>query len=232
MQQILEPIGAKVIAFELPFFTGPEACLHLLSLISPIDVDLAVAYPPLMPVPFWKELQRRGIQLIEVPEDEFQLWQGTNILAIAPRGVAMLDHNPVTQRAARRGRRHHLHVPRRAALLQGRRRPHLPHPAGVARRRMTAAGPERAERRALAQVDPVALLSDLDTLVTARSVDGAESAAQQAAAGLMRKHGLRTHEWQIDLAELHRHPSFGSEVERTEALGLVGEIGGTPAAAA
>jgi N-dimethylarginine dimethylaminohydrolase len=98
MQQILEPVGAKVIPFELPFFTGPEACLHLLSLISPIDVDLAVAYPPLMPVSFWKELQRRGIQLVEVPEEEFRLWQGTNILAIAPRIVAMLDHNPVTQR--------------------------------------------------------------------------------------------------------------------------------------
>jgi dimethylargininase len=97
LRQILEPIGAKVLSFELPFFTGPEACLHLLSLISPIDVDLAVAYPPLMPVPFWKELQSRGIQLVEVPEEEFQLWQGTNILAIAPRTVAMLDHNPVTQ---------------------------------------------------------------------------------------------------------------------------------------
>ena len=91
---------------------------------------------------------------------------------------------------------------------------------------MTATGLTATERRALAQIDPVALLSDLDTLVTAHSLDGAESAGQQAAAGLMRKHGLRTHEWQIDLAELHRHPSFSSEVERAEALGLVGEIGG------
>jgi dimethylargininase len=98
LRGILEPIGAKVLAYELPFFTGPEACLHLMSLISPIDVDLAVAYPPLMPVPFWQELKRRGIQLIEVPEDEFLRWQGSNILAIAPRKVAMLDRNPVTKR--------------------------------------------------------------------------------------------------------------------------------------
>jgi acetylornithine deacetylase len=90
---------------------------------------------------------------------------------------------------------------------------------------VTAAGLSAAEQHALAQIDPVALLSDLDTLVTARSLDGDESPAQLAAAGLMRKHGLRTHEWQIDLAELQRHPSFGSEVERGEALGLVGEIG-------
>jgi acetylornithine deacetylase len=91
---------------------------------------------------------------------------------------------------------------------------------------VTTTGLTAAERRALAQIDPVALLSDLDTLVTARSLDGAESAAQQAAADLMRKHGLRTHEWRIDLAKLHQHPSFSSEVERAEALGLVGEIGG------
>jgi acetylornithine deacetylase len=91
---------------------------------------------------------------------------------------------------------------------------------------VTTTGLTATERRALAQIDPVALLSDLDTLVTARSLDGAESVAQQAASDLMRKHGLRTHEWQIDLAALHQHPSFSSEVERAEALGLVGEIGG------
>jgi len=101
----------------------------------------------------------------------------------------------------------------------------MPHAAGAAGRRVTAAGLSTAERRALAQIDPVALLSDLDTLVTAHSLDGDESTAQRTAAGFMRTHGLRTHEWQIDLAELHRHPSFSSEVERTEALGLVGEIG-------
>jgi acetylornithine deacetylase len=91
---------------------------------------------------------------------------------------------------------------------------------------VTATALSAPEQRALAEVDPVALLSDLDTLVSIRSLDGEESAAQKVAAGLMRKHGLRTHEWQIDLAELHRHRSFGSEVERSEALGLVGEIGG------
>ena len=102
----------------------------------------------------------------------------------------------------------------------------MSHQAGAAGRRVTATALSAPEQRALAEVDPVALLSDLDTLVSIRSLDGEESAAQKVAAGLMCKHGLRTHEWQIDLAELHRHRSFGSEVERSEALGLVGEIGG------
>ena len=59
----------------------------------------------------------------------------------------------------------------------------MPHAAGAAGRRVTAAGLSTAERRALAQIDPVALLSDLDTLVTAHSLDGDESTAQRAAAG-------------------------------------------------
>ena len=57
LRGLLEPLGAAVLDYDLPYFTGPEACLHLLSLISPVDVDLAVAYPPLMPTAFWKELQ-------------------------------------------------------------------------------------------------------------------------------------------------------------------------------
>jgi N-dimethylarginine dimethylaminohydrolase len=97
LRAILAPIGVRVLSFELPYFTGPEACLHLLSLISPVDVDLAVAYPPLMPTPFWQELQERGMRLLPVPEEEFVRWQGTNVLAVAPREVIMLERNPVTK---------------------------------------------------------------------------------------------------------------------------------------
>jgi dimethylargininase len=78
--------------------TGPEACLHLLSLISPVDMDLAVAYPPLMPTALWVELRRRGMRLLEVPEREFGRTQGTNVLAVAPRKCVLLEENPVTKR--------------------------------------------------------------------------------------------------------------------------------------
>ena len=57
LRGLLEPIGVSVQDYDLPYFTGPEACLHLLSLISPVDVDLAVAYPPLMPTALWTELK-------------------------------------------------------------------------------------------------------------------------------------------------------------------------------
>jgi N-dimethylarginine dimethylaminohydrolase len=98
LRSLLEPIGVSVVDYDLPYFTGPEACLHLLSLISPVDVDLAVAYPPLMPTAFWTELRRRGIRLLEVPEEEFARTQATNVLAVAPRKCIMLDENPVTRR--------------------------------------------------------------------------------------------------------------------------------------
>jgi N-dimethylarginine dimethylaminohydrolase len=98
MRAALEPIGVTVLAYDLPFFTGPEACLHLLSLISPVTEDMAVAYPQLMPTAFWKELLERGIKLLEVPYDEFTATQATNILAVEPGRVIMLDGNPVTQK--------------------------------------------------------------------------------------------------------------------------------------
>ena len=97
LRGILGPLGVTVLDYDLPYFTGPEACLHLLSLISPVDVDLAVAYPPLMPTAFWAELRRRGIRLLEVPEEEFTRTQATNVLAVAPRKCIMLEENPVTQ---------------------------------------------------------------------------------------------------------------------------------------
>jgi dimethylargininase len=86
----------KVIPVELPYYTGPEACLHLLSLISLVGDTTAVVYPPLMAVPFWQELQRLDFKLIEIPAEEFPT-MGTNVLALAPRKCLMLKGNPVTK---------------------------------------------------------------------------------------------------------------------------------------
>ena len=97
LRALLAPLGVTVLDYDLPYFTGPEACLHLLSLISPVDEGLAVAYPPLMPTAFWEELKRRGVRLFEVPEEEFARTQATNVLCVAPRRVIMLAGSPVTQ---------------------------------------------------------------------------------------------------------------------------------------
>jgi N-dimethylarginine dimethylaminohydrolase len=96
LRAALEPIGVTVVPVDLPYYTGPEACLHLLSLISLVDHDLAVVYPPLLAVPFYQELLRRRIRLIEVPEAEFAT-MATNVLALAPGECLMLQGNPITQ---------------------------------------------------------------------------------------------------------------------------------------
>jgi dimethylargininase len=97
LREILGPLSVEVVPVELPYFGGPEACLHLLSLISLVDDDLAVVYPSLLAVPFWHRLRDRGIRLVEVPEEEFPS-QGPNVLALAPRKALMLEGNPVTRR--------------------------------------------------------------------------------------------------------------------------------------
>lgn len=97
LREVLSDIGVNVIPVELPYYTGPEACLHLLSLISIVDYNTAVVYPPLMSVPFWQELQRRDFELIVIPDEEFPT-MGTNVLALAPRKCLALEGNPVTKR--------------------------------------------------------------------------------------------------------------------------------------
>lgn len=97
LQEALTGLGVEVVPVQLPYYQGPEACLHLMSLISLVDHRLAVVYLPLLPTPFWQLLQEREIRLIEAPEEEF-LTMGTNVLALAPGQVLMLEGNPVTRR--------------------------------------------------------------------------------------------------------------------------------------
>lgn len=90
-----------VIAFDLPHAAGPGEVLHLLSLISPLDRDLAVAYLPLLPVRLVELLASRGVRLIEVPDEEYPA-MGANVLALAPRVALALDGNPETRRRMER----------------------------------------------------------------------------------------------------------------------------------
>lgn len=89
LTSILAPLGVAVTGFDLPLWRGEEACLHLLSLISPLADDLAIVYAPLLPVALYQLLRSRGIDLIEGPPDEFAAGSGLslNVLPTAPREV-------------------------------------------------------------------------------------------------------------------------------------------------
>ncbi|MEZ4715303.1 MAG: arginine deiminase family protein [Caldilineaceae bacterium] len=96
LRALLDDDVDEVIPVPLPHWTGPDDCLHLLSFISPVDHDKAVVYSRMMPVPFRQLLLDRGVQLIEVPDEEYDSF-ACNVLAVAPGVCIMLEGNPVTQ---------------------------------------------------------------------------------------------------------------------------------------
>ena len=85
-----------VLTVDLPHHRGRGEVLHLLSLISPLDDDLALVYPQLLPVRLVQLLEERGVRMVEVPDEEFET-MGCNVLALAPRIVLALDGNPETR---------------------------------------------------------------------------------------------------------------------------------------
>jgi N-dimethylarginine dimethylaminohydrolase len=93
--------GVDVLAFDLPHLHGSEVVLHLLSLLSPLDDDLVVAYLPLLPVRLVQLLEHREIRIVEVPHDEFET-MGPNVLALAPRVALALEGNEETRKRLER----------------------------------------------------------------------------------------------------------------------------------
>ena len=101
LRELLGDLVDTVMPVPLPHWTGPADCLHLMSMISPIDWDLAVVYSRLLPVPFRQELIGRGIRLVEVPDQEYDT-MACNVLALGQRRCVMLDGNPRTREALER----------------------------------------------------------------------------------------------------------------------------------
>jgi N-dimethylarginine dimethylaminohydrolase len=92
LRALLGPRGVDVVGLDLPHYQGPDAVLHLMSVISPISYDLAVVYEHLAPVALIELLDERGISRITVDEEEM-LTQGGNILAVAPGEVVLAAGN-------------------------------------------------------------------------------------------------------------------------------------------
>jgi len=93
---LLGNLVEKVITVPLPHWTGPTECLHLMSNVSPIDHDLYLVYSRLLPVFFRQYLIDLGIELLEVPDEEYNS-MGCNVLTIAPKKCIMIAGNPKIQ---------------------------------------------------------------------------------------------------------------------------------------
>ena len=93
--------GVTVLPFDPPHLHGSEIVLHLLSLLSPLDDDLVVAYLPLLPVRLVQLLKELDIRIVEVPDEEFET-MGPNVLALAPRIALALEGNVETRKRLER----------------------------------------------------------------------------------------------------------------------------------
>jgi len=100
LTSILAPRGVTVERFDMPHDLGPEYCLHLMSVISPVREDLAVVYERLAPVALLQALRQRGIETIAVPDEDY-VSLGCNILAVAPGVVVLAEGNDATARLLR-----------------------------------------------------------------------------------------------------------------------------------
>ncbi|RWD69916.1 dimethylarginine dimethylaminohydrolase family protein [Mesorhizobium sp.] len=98
---LLTPLGISVYGFDLPLWQGEEACLHLMSVISPLADDLALVYSPLLPAPFYQMLKARGIRLVEGDAQEFAASNGLslNVLPTSPLKVIAMAGFPKTKAA-------------------------------------------------------------------------------------------------------------------------------------
>ncbi len=86
----------EVVVFDLPHWHGRDEVMHLMSLISPLAPDLAVVYEPLLPTRLAQLLEGRGVELVQVPDEEFAS-MGSNVLALGPRVALAVEGNPRTR---------------------------------------------------------------------------------------------------------------------------------------
>jgi N-dimethylarginine dimethylaminohydrolase len=96
LKVLLDGAFDELILVTLPDYPGQHDVMHLMSLISPVDRDLAVIYSRLLPDAFRRTLLDRGYRFVDVPDDEFET-MGGNVLALGPRDCVMVNGNPKTR---------------------------------------------------------------------------------------------------------------------------------------
>ena len=95
---LIGPTGIELEVYDLPYLHGPDACLHLLSVVSPLDVDLALVHAPLMPTALYQAMKALGYELLHGPADEYEASRGLNlnVLATGPRNCIAVEGFPAT----------------------------------------------------------------------------------------------------------------------------------------
>ncbi len=95
MRALLAPKGIEVLSAPLPYGPGPEACLHLMSLISLLDDHTALVDLPWLAVETVELLKSRGFQFISIDESERDTL-ACNVLALGKNRLLAIDENAKT----------------------------------------------------------------------------------------------------------------------------------------
>jgi N-dimethylarginine dimethylaminohydrolase len=95
VRRLLAPFGVGVVTAPLPYGPGPDACLHLMSLLSILDERVALVDLPWLSVSTVRELEERGFHLIPIEERE-RASLACNVLALGGRKLLALAENETT----------------------------------------------------------------------------------------------------------------------------------------
>ena len=100
MRTLLAPTGVEVIAAPLPYGMGPAFCLHLMSLISPLDESTLLVDMAWLSVETVELLQSRRLRLIEIDPSERDTL-ACNVLMLGRNRLIALEDNRKTNQKLR-----------------------------------------------------------------------------------------------------------------------------------
>ena len=98
LDDIVKRHSVKLISIKLPRYNNENSCFHLMSLISMLDDNLAIACISLLPEDLSNLLKENDIEIIKIPEDEYleSKTLSVNILALSPRNLVAMKGYPKT----------------------------------------------------------------------------------------------------------------------------------------
>jgi len=95
LKEILTPHEIRVIKAPLPYGPGPNACLHLMSLMSMLDERTILVDLPWLAVETVELLQTRDFRLIKIDETERDTL-ACNVLSLGNRSLIAIEENKKT----------------------------------------------------------------------------------------------------------------------------------------
>lgn len=95
VRRLLAPFDVRVLTSPLPYGPGPDACLHLMSLISILDERAALVDLPWLAVSTVRELERRGFDFVPIEAAERD-GLCCNVLALGDKKLLAIAENEKT----------------------------------------------------------------------------------------------------------------------------------------